>query len=183
MLGGSVARLGKDLTDLHPQLKELEELEEEESSRRLQELFCLVFARYQDDDSLKRLQVLEGDAPILELCPNFEHHCFLLHTRKQEHRLEASPCQEEGVASLAEQSTEQQVASPPTSILSAAAAAGDTDASEGEQTCQHICSPSPQLPLLLLSLSFSPIFPLLSPLLPSPPSLLLLLHLSELPVP
>ncbi len=60
----------------------------------MQDLFCLVFARY-EDEGLHRLQVLQPQAPILRLFsePRATEHrcCLLLHSVEQDHRLEAPP--------------------------------------------------------------------------------------------
>lgn len=89
LLSGSVARLGSDIASMYPQLRGSEEEEEEVAL----ELFCLVFARY-EDKGLRRLQVLRPDTSILKLfsAPNAaDEHCLLLHSKEQNHLLEPFP--------------------------------------------------------------------------------------------
>ena len=78
-----MARIGKDVSKICPQIKDRDDEEE------VQKLFCFIFAEVKDDNTFRRMEVLETESFVTNLFANLNSNsCLLLHTKEQDHQLE-----------------------------------------------------------------------------------------------
>ena len=93
LLAGAVARLGSEVTDLCPHMKD------KDNEHEIQENFCLVLGEEGEGERVRRrVRVVEQRDLVVQFFPlDSPSACLLLHTRGQHHHLEGDRQQPVGL--------------------------------------------------------------------------------------